>query len=315
MPTSKIIYNEKTNTAWQKAFLYLDYSTYPERSQREEYIRQQFLNDSSLTYSEKKGLLIRLQRHYDTIRIQKSDEKRPCRDCYGWCHATQYCELCIRNYLENDFRNWSSGNKEIDMLIQECQQNAIRPNYIIEWIEYNKFQNVTYKVKGGCSTIYTAIWKTGRYYKWNGGTQSLERYGRQKVILKRLKNSANNHGNWFQEVKSQFTLDNTSKYLATCYGLTRDPKSKDYMLVLYPYDNDLRHYLMKNFQSMSLAQKYMIIKRLAKSLSKIHEKNAVHRDLHSDSQQHKLVIESFDGYVLTYENIEDINQMWNIQTR
>ncbi|RHZ82755.1 hypothetical protein Glove_103g18 [Diversispora epigaea] len=203
-------------------------------------------NDSSLTENEKKFLLNELQKVYDKSKIgNNSVEKQQCNNCQNWHQATQYCEFCIRNYLENNFRNWTSGNEEIDKLIQE------------------------------------SIWKVGCYDKWNSKNQILERLGRQKVILKRLNNSNNNNIHWFQEVTLSFTLDNTFQLLATCYGLTKDPSTNDYMLVLMHYGNDLRHFLKDNYHSLRLLQKYKIIYEIANMLVEIHKQNIMHRDLHS----------------------------------
>ncbi|RHZ82806.1 hypothetical protein Glove_103g150 [Diversispora epigaea] len=60
-------------------------------------------------------------------------------------------------------------------------------------------------------------------------------------------------------VALNFTLDNTFRLLATCFGLTKDPSTNDYMLVLYRYDKDLRHFLKDNYRSFTLLQKYQII--------------------------------------------------------
>ena len=77
------------------------------------------------------------------------------------------------------------------------------------------------------------------------------------------------------------TLDNTSSYLAACYGITKDPRTQDYMLVLNHYQNDLKHFLKDNYLSLTLLQKYIIIRKIADSLDEIHKRNIVHRDLHS----------------------------------
>ncbi|RHZ48665.1 hypothetical protein Glove_543g35 [Diversispora epigaea] len=200
---------------------------------------------------------------------------------YYYYVSTQYCELCIRKYLENNFGNWTSGNNEIDKLIQECQQKTISPNSVIEWIEYDQFENIEHLTEGGCATIYTATWKDGGYDKWNSVYRTLERFGRQKIVLKRLNNSNNNNVHWFQEVTLSFTLDNSLQLLAVCYGLTKDPTTQDYILVLDHYDNNLRHFLKDNYHSLSLLQKHQIIYKVASSLDEIHQQNTIHRDLHS----------------------------------
>ena len=78
-----------------------------------------------------------------------------------------------------------------------------------------------------------------------------------------------------------FTLDNTSTLLVKCFGLTKDPTTQDYTLVLNYYETDLRRFLKDNYQSLTLLQKYQIIRVTAFSLYKIHEQNIMHRDLHS----------------------------------
>jgi len=60
--------------------------------------------------------------------------------------------------FQQDFFNWTSGNKFIDKFIQEPQLNAKVTNQILEWIPYNKFKNIEYLDKGGFSVVYKAIW-------------------------------------------------------------------------------------------------------------------------------------------------------------
>ncbi|RHZ82753.1 hypothetical protein Glove_103g12 [Diversispora epigaea] len=282
MATQKIVWNDKLKSVWDKKFLSLDYNVHKTITQWEEYQKNIIRNDSSLTENEKKFLLNELQMVYDKAKIgDNSVEKQQCKNCQNWHQATQYCEFCIRKYLENNFRNWTSGNEEIDKLIRECQQKTVSPQFVVEWINYDQFENIEHLTEGGCATIYTAIWKVGCYDKWNSKNQILERFGREKVILKRLNNSNSNSIHWFQEVTLSFTLDNTFYSLAVCHGLTKDPSTNDYMLVLMRYDNDLRHFLKDNYQTLTLLQKYRIIYDLAYRLIQIHEKNIMHRDLHS----------------------------------
>ncbi|RHZ43765.1 hypothetical protein Glove_856g12 [Diversispora epigaea] len=254
MATQKIEWNEKLRSVRDKSFYTLDINIHKTITEREKYRKDFIENDSSLTENEKKFLLNDLQNIYDALRIgNNSVEKQQCDNCQNWHQAIQYCEFCIRKYLENDFGNWTSGNNEIDKLIQECQQKTTTPHKVIEWIEYDQFENVEHLAEGGCATIYTTIWKDGFYDKWDSERQILERLGRQKIVLKRLNNSNNNNVNWFQEVTLSVTLDNTSTFLVECYGLTKDPTTQDYITI---YDTTY-------------------------SLDRIHSQNIVHRDLHS----------------------------------
>ncbi|RHZ84615.1 hypothetical protein Glove_79g101 [Diversispora epigaea] len=71
----------------------------------------------------------------------------------------------------------------------------LAPDSVIEWTEYDQFEEVEHLTEGGCATIYTATWKDGCYDKWNSKRQILERSGRQKIVLKRLNNSNNKNKN------------------------------------------------------------------------------------------------------------------------
>src|SRR5947208_4041153 len=83
------------------------------------------------------------------------------------CLATLYCEFCVRDYLKANFSNWTSGNDDIDNLIQSRQLKALEPNGIVEWIPYGNLQNINYLTKGGFSEIYTADWINGCYEEWD----------------------------------------------------------------------------------------------------------------------------------------------------
>ncbi|RHZ57523.1 hypothetical protein Glove_386g40 [Diversispora epigaea] len=288
MATQEIKWNAKLKGVWDKTYFSLDFNIHKTVTEQEKYRKDMVENDSSLTENEKKFLFNELQIVYDSIRInENSAEKQQCNNCQNWHQATQYCEFCIRKYLENNFGNWTSGNNEIDKLIQECQQTTVQPYGVIEWISYDQFESVKYLADGGCATIYTAIWKDGCNKKWNSERQILERFGRHLIVLKRLNNSNSKNVDWFQEVTLSFILDNTSTFLVKCYGLTKDPTTQDYMLVLNYFETDLRRFLKDNYQSLTLLQKYLIISSTAFNLGRIHEQNIMHRDLHSGNILYK----------------------------
>ena len=130
-------------------------------------------------------------------------QKKICENCSQECLATLYCELCVRNYLKVNFKNWTSGNDDIDNLIKKCQMETLLPEGVIEWIPYDKLQDIKYLTEGGCSKIYTAEWINGRYFEWNSKKQQLTRQfesGIQYVVLKRLENVENADQHWFEEV-------------------------------------------------------------------------------------------------------------------
>jgi hypothetical protein len=167
---------------------------------RHEYTFVKIYNDESLTTYEKSYALIMIERDYDFCKVsQNKGEKRLCEHCSLESLATTYCENCIRIYLINNFPNWTSGNDNVDYLIQACQKEAVRPDNIIEWIPYNKLQNIKYLTEGGFSKIYSATWTDGRY-DWNNEKHQLARFAKLEVILKKLENVEKADRRWFDEV-------------------------------------------------------------------------------------------------------------------
>jgi serine/threonine protein kinase len=66
-----------------------------------------------------------------------------------------------------------------------------------------------------------------------------------------------------------------------CYGLTQDPLNGDYMLVMNELDTDLRNYLQQNHNKLTWKERIQITVNVINALYKIHNENAIHRDLHS----------------------------------
>ena len=102
--------------------------------------------------------------------------------------------------MKANFSNWTSGNNDIDNLIQECQTRTFEPDEVIEWIPYSKLQYIEYLTRGGFSEIYKADWIDGSYDEWDSKEQQLKRFGREYVVLKGLENVESANRSWFEEV-------------------------------------------------------------------------------------------------------------------
>ena len=176
-----IIREELVFAAIQRAYALIDYSVHNNIDKHHEFIQQTTLADKSLTKDENIKAIKILNKNYDRDKIRyNSGTKRICENCNQECLATLFCEYCVRNYLKAKFSNWTSGNNDIDNLIQKCQMETFSPYNIVEWIPYNNLQNIKYLTKGGCAEIYTADWIGGQYFKWDSKEQQLKRYGQGK---------------------------------------------------------------------------------------------------------------------------------------
>src|SRR5687768_4371780 len=84
---------------------------------------------------------------------------------------------------------------------------------------------------------------------------------------------------------------NSLLYLNEYYGVTRDPSTKDFIIVMKYYKSDLRNYITKNFYDIEWNIKIMILVRIAEGLEHIHKQDIIHRDLHSKN----ILCENEDG--------------------
>src|ERR687884_655293 len=76
-----------------------------------------------------------------------------------------YCENGGEKYT-NIITKWcrscqTSGNEKIDGFIQNKQSEVDIFHFILEWIPYNKFNDIKKIGKDGPDTVYSAIWKDG----------------------------------------------------------------------------------------------------------------------------------------------------------
>jgi hypothetical protein len=184
-----------------RAYYLIDYNIHTDMYKQYEFQKQTILADQLLTDDEKTEAIKNFTETYDKNKVKlNKGAKRICENCNQKCLATLYCEYCVRNYLKANFSNWTSGNDDIDNLIQKCQMESLHPQMIVEWIPYNNLKNIIYLTKGGFSEIYTADWPIGRYDEWDTKNQQLTRDGNRKVILKKLEKVESANQSWFEEV-------------------------------------------------------------------------------------------------------------------
>ncbi|EXX52929.1 Tpk3p [Rhizophagus irregularis DAOM 197198w] len=264
-----------------RAYSLIDYNIYTDAHKQYEFLKRTILADKQLTDDEKTFAIKITDEKYDRDKILfNSGTKRICENCKQECLATLYCEYCVRNYLKANFKNWTSGNNDIDNLIQKCQLETTRPNVIIEWISYSNLQNIKYLTKGGFSEIYTADWIDGEYEEWDSEKQQLRRFGTTEIVLKKLENVENANHSWFEEAKSHLTINNKWPAIVRCYGMTQNPSNENYMLVMMKMDMDLRKYLQQNNERLTWKERIRITFEITSALYWIHKEKAIHRDLH-----------------------------------
>ncbi|GET64834.1 kinase-like domain-containing protein [Rhizophagus irregularis DAOM 181602=DAOM 197198] len=140
-----------------------------------------------------------------------------CKKCNEACNSMRF---------QRNFENWTSGNNDIDKFIQDTQLSVHKDNEIshaLEWIPYDRLYDVKYITDDyKFDKIYRANWFDGYISCWYS--------------------SYNGNQNWKREDQNMFIilkiLDNPLKFMnkiavpSKVYGITQDPETKNYMVVL-----------------------------------------------------------------------------------
>src|SRR6185437_17097735 len=122
-----VIRSQQVDEAIVKAYALTDIRN--DFHEQSEFRKETILADESLTKDEKLEAMRILNEEYDYYKIVLNEgTKRICENCQLECLATLYCEHCIRNYLKANSSNWTSGNDDIDDLIQKCQIETFKPD-------------------------------------------------------------------------------------------------------------------------------------------------------------------------------------------
>ena len=137
-----------------------------------------------------------------------NEELKECYKEYGLCveckqpkNNNKWCRICM---FQQNFKNWTSGNHDVDEFIQKAQLKATSYRGVLEWIEYDRFENVEYLAKGGFGTTYKAIWKDGYLsynYHENQFTREKDDEKGHPVALKCLHNSQDITVEFLREVR------------------------------------------------------------------------------------------------------------------
>ncbi|EXX55994.1 Ste20p [Rhizophagus irregularis DAOM 197198w] len=201
-----------------------------------------------------------------------------CGECNEPGTGGHWCRPCNAKRFKENFKNWTSGNDYVDELIQHAQLDAVYHKKCLEWIPFKNFEDVTYITRGGYGKIFSARWPEGYIYSWDIENKRWERIRLNKFALKSLDDSSCISTEFLNEIKSHLQI-----YLydvIPCYGITQDPDTKDYMMVLeFCKDGNLRNNYLR--RSNNYYSKIHHLFSISSGLLDIHNADKVHKDFHS----------------------------------
>jgi len=84
-------------------------------------------------------------------------------------------------------------------------------------------------------------------------------------------------------------------YLNEYYGITWNPLTRNFIIIMKYYKSDLRNYITENFYNIDWNKKLKILTHIVEGLNHIHKQNIIHRDLHSKN----ILCENEDDVVIS----------------
>ncbi|PKY42968.1 kinase-like protein [Rhizophagus irregularis] len=203
-----------------------------------------------------------------------------CLDCGKERSSVGWCKDCEINALKDNFKNWTSGNINMDNFIKHTQLHANESVDYLEYVNFDQFDLIEDTNKGGAfSTIFSAVWMEGPRWVWDEEAEKWTRNGPVKVALKRLNNSQNISEEYFKQLY-EYHRSLQSGNTADCYGITKDLTS-NYMFVMRYYENgDLHSYLDKAQGMLCWRDIVDMLWGISGGIENIHENGLIHGYLH-----------------------------------
>ncbi|RIB11751.1 kinase-like domain-containing protein [Gigaspora rosea] len=190
---------------------------------------------------------------------------------YAWC---QTCDPLKTTQA------WTSGNKDVDDCIKKFQLKATSYKNVIEWIPFNKLDNVQKIGEGGFGSVFSATWLDGKRAVPKDEWALTLTQSRTPSCVVALKTLPGSQKNFLKEVEIIHLFYNIEKLV---YGITQNTTNDEYLMVFqYANKGSLHEFLLSNFRELNWKSKLKQLVDISKNLIKLHEAEYIHRDFHSD---------------------------------
>ena len=115
------------------------------------------------------------------------------KNCKPWCKE------CVPSCI---IEGWTSGNSEIDNFIKDTIYNAKSQSNKLEWVPFDRFEDIKQIGEGGFAKVYSAKWIDGQaiYEKQDDGSWKQSEPEPKIVALKRLNGSQSISADYLNEV-------------------------------------------------------------------------------------------------------------------
>ncbi|RHZ58634.1 hypothetical protein Glove_372g79 [Diversispora epigaea] len=181
--------------------------------------------------------------------------------------------MYTKEHFIEKFGTWSSGNYNIDKIIQESQINNPAKN--LQWIPYENFHDTNHIADSEYYTLYSA-----RLRNYMICDLDCEYEYRDVVALKELKDYKYDILKFIKAVKNL-----TNNFYSACFtrffGISKNPSTQNYVIVMGLQDDTVHSFLSDLFLKVGWESKTELLHQIMKNLNILHNNNLVHCDLHS----------------------------------
>ncbi|RHZ58607.1 hypothetical protein Glove_372g49 [Diversispora epigaea] len=179
---------------------------------------------------------------------------------------------CTKEHFIKKFGTWSSGNANVDKIIEESQIN--NPVYCLQWIPYDIFHDIKHIADNEYYNLHSAVL---RNYMIDKREWEYEYCG--VVALKELKDYKYDILEFIKAIKN-IAIDG-SYCFTRFFGISKNPSTQNYIIVMEPCDDTIHSCLSNFFPKIEWDSKMVILHQVIEGLDALHENNLIHCDLHS----------------------------------
>ncbi|RIB04082.1 kinase-like domain-containing protein, partial [Gigaspora rosea] len=211
----------------------------------------------------------------------RDDDNGICANCNQYNTSKAWCRTCDP---QKTTQGWTSGNKNIDDCIKEFQLKAINYKDVIEWIHFNRLDNIQKIGEGGFGSVFSATWLDGKRIVLNDGFTLGDRkykHSRTPSCIVALKTLPGLQKNFLKEFKSYMEFRLMGGNLEV-YGITQNTINNESLMVFqYANKGSLHNFLSSNFRELNWKNKLKQLVDISENLIKVHKAKYFHGDFHS----------------------------------
>ncbi|RIB17340.1 kinase-like domain-containing protein [Gigaspora rosea] len=157
--------------------------------------------------------------------LKRSEFYGKCANCNRYNTSLAWCQTCDP---QKTTQEWTSGNNDIDNCIKEFQLKATKYENVIEWIPFNRLDNIR-----NIGDKFLATWLGKRYADHKNEDGYMQSRTSSCVVELKTLTGSQNLLDTLKELKNYIKLKGES-----VYGLTQNTITNEYMLVFHGFGSN-----------------------------------------------------------------------------